>query len=137
MKKPIKRVYQRDWEHGDCGLACVAMVASVPYEDALSAFRKIEYKESTRSFYTNHRHIEQMLSHLGKKTKRIHFRSWHEIEHHSVVKVNPKKSGNWHWVAFDAGRSEPVVHDPKPGKRKIIRDFRGLKGNGYYIAIID
>ena len=137
MIKSLRRVHQRDWEHGDCGIACVAMVANVPYEVALNAFRKIDGKESTKSLYTNHQHIEQMLSNLGKKTTRIRFKSWHEIKLHAVVKVNPKKSGGWHWVVYDAGRASPAVHDPKPGKRKIVRDFRGLNGNGYYIAIVD
>ena len=27
--KSLRRVHQRDWEHGDCGIACVAMVANV------------------------------------------------------------------------------------------------------------
>jgi hypothetical protein len=112
------------------------MVASVPYEKALKAFREIEGKESTSSFYTSHQHVEQMLSRLGKKTERIRFQSWREIKHHAIVKVNVKKSGSWHWVAFDSGRAKAAVHDPKPGKRKIVRDFRGLKGNGYYIAIV-
>jgi hypothetical protein len=40
------------------------MVANVAYEEAFQAFRKLEGKESTRSFYTNHQHVEQMLSYL-------------------------------------------------------------------------
>ena len=136
MTNPLKRVPQRDWEHGDCGIACVAMVANVPYERALRAFRRIEGKESTSSFYTNHTHVEQMLANLGKKTERIRFSSWRDIEHHAIVKVNLKKSGGWHWVAFDAGRQQATAHDPKPGKRKLIQDFRGLKGSGYYIAVV-
>ena len=114
MTNPLKRVPQRDWEHGDCGIACVAMVANVPYEWALRAFRRIEGKESTSSFYTNHTHVEQMLANLGKKTERIRFSSWRDIEHHAIVKVNLKKSGGWHWVAFDAGRQHATAHDPKP-----------------------
>jgi hypothetical protein len=52
------------------------------------------------------------------------------------VKVNVDSSYFWHWVAFDAGRAYPAAYDPKPEKRKVIRDFRGLKGSGYYIALI-
>lgn len=136
MKESLKRISQRDWPHGDCGLACVAMTARTRYEDALDAFRKLDGKARTKSFYTNHRHIEKMLFSLGYTTKRFRFQSWRAIEHNAIVKVNPNKSGNWHWVVFDADRAYPAVHHPKPGKRKIICDFRGLKGNGYYIAVV-
>ena len=135
MLKSLRRVPQRDWDNGDCGLACVAMVAGVSYEQALEAFRTLDRKGKTNKFYTKHCHVSKMLGHLGLSTKRIRFQSWREIEHHSIVKVNVKKSGTWHWVVFDAGRTYPAVHDPKPGKRKIVRDFRGLKGSGEYIAV--
>lgn len=112
--KQLKRVPQRDWEHGDCGLACVAMLAGVPYEDALAAFRNLAGEATTKSFYTNHRQVEAMLHSLGVATERIRFRSWRAIGTHAIVKVNVKKSGNWHWVVFDHGRAVPTVHDPKP-----------------------
>lgn len=136
VTEPLKRVPQKNWEHGDCGLACVAMVAKVPYEYALEAFRNLEGKAKTKSFYTSHKNLEEMLAALGHLTKRFRFQSWHSITHHAIVKVNVKKSGSWHWVVYDVGRKSPVVHDPKPGKRKLIQDFRGLKASGYYIAVL-
>lgn len=131
----LRRVAQRNGDAGDCGLACVAMVSRKPYEEVLQAFRKLPGKSRTSSFYTGHRHLEMILKILGCTTQRIRFTSWHEIEHHAIVKVNLKKNGNWHWVIFDAGRPYRAVHDPKPWKRKIIRDFRGLKAGGNYIAV--
>lgn len=131
----LKRIPQRDWDNGDCGLACVAMVARVPYEKALHAFRKLKGKGTTENFHTTHSQLQEMLAHLGHKTERFRFKSWRSIEHHAIVKVNLKRSGSWHWVAFDAAREFATAHDPKPGKRKLIRDFRGLKASGFYIAI--
>ncbi len=112
------------------------MVARVPYECALEAFRSLDGKRSTTSFYTDHKQVEAMLKYLGHTTERALFSSWHSITQHAIVKVNVKNSGSWHWVVYDAGRSFAAVHDPKPGKRKIIRDFRGLKARGYYIALL-
>jgi len=76
-----------------------------------------------------------MLKMLGRATRRIRFTSWAHIQYHAIVKVNLKKNGTWHWVVFDAGRPYPAVHDPKPWKRRIVRDFRGLKASGHYIAV--
>ncbi len=111
------------------------MISGVSYDKALEAFRKLPGKSKTSSFYTSHPHLEAMLRSLGLSTRRIRFTSWRAIEGHAIVKVNLKKSGHWHWVVFDAGRSYRAVHDPKPWKRRIVRDFRGLKACGYYIAL--
>lgn len=32
IQQPLRRVPQRHWDGGDCGLACVAMVSRQPYE---------------------------------------------------------------------------------------------------------
>lgn len=133
--EPLRRVAQRNWDAGDCGLVCVAMVGKVPYEKVLATFRKLPGKDKTSSFYTGHHHLEKMLKMLGYPTRRLRFTSWHEIEHHAIVKVHLKKNGTWHWVVYDAGRPYPAVHDPKPRKRRIIRDFRGLRASGHYIAV--
>ena len=131
----LRRVPQRNWDAGDCGLACVAMVSRKPYEEVLEAFHKLPGKPESTSFYTGHKHLEKMLEILGYKTQRLRFKSWREIIHHAIVKINLKKNGNWHWVVFDAGRTYLAVHDPKPWKCKIIRGFRGLRASGHYIAI--
>ncbi|MBA0100575.1 hypothetical protein CR920_19790 [Stenotrophomonas indicatrix] len=111
------------------------MVAGVTYEEALIAFKALPGRKEASNYYTTHREIEQMLAHFNVRTSRMKFDSWRALSVHSIVKVNPDKSGrSWHWVVFDAGRAEAVIHDPKPGKRHLIRDFRGLRGNGYLIA---
>lgn len=76
-----------------------------------------------------------MLKFLGMSTYRLRFRSWREITTHAIVKVNVRANGSWHWVVHDAGRRCPAVHDPKPWKRRLITDFRGLRSSGAYIAL--
>lgn len=136
MKRKLRRIPQRDWANGDCGLACVAMVAGVSYEEALGVFRGLD-RPNENGFYTRYREIEEMLTRLGCVTRRRHFRSWKHFDQHAIVKVNLCKSGTWHWVVFDAARASPTVHDPKPGKRSLITKFNGLKGAGCYIAIVE
>lgn len=134
--RPLVRVPQRDWDNGDCGLACVAMITGESYEDVLAQFRKLPGKAETFNFQTYHRDLEAML-HSGQfriSTKRVKFISMRSIHGHAIVKVNVQKRGSWHWIVVDGGRRHPVIHDPRPGKRSLITDFRGLKGSGYYIS---
>ncbi|MHB8255245.1 MAG: cysteine peptidase family C39 domain-containing protein [Acidiferrobacter sp.] len=133
--QPLRRVAQRHWDAADCGIACVATMARVPYDTALLAFRELPGRRRSRSFYTRHGELESMLEFLGVSTYRLRFRSWREIPTHAIVKVNVRANGSWHWVVYDAGRRCRVVHDPKPSKRRLITDFRGLRGSGAYIAL--
>lgn len=135
MSHQIKRVPQRDWDNGDCGIACVAMVARVPYFIALAEFRKLKGKETTNDFRTRHHHLVKMLDSLGVSARLRRFWSLRAIETSAIVKVNETASGDWHWVVLDCSRLNAVIHDPKPGKNFLIRDFRGLKGNGQYILV--
>ncbi len=131
----IKRVAQKKWEKGDCGIACVAMVAWVKYEVALRAFQKVRGIANPKNYYTFHADIQAMLSQLGIQSQRKRFKQMRKIPGHAIVKVNLRQNNTWHWVVFDAGRQCLVVHDPKPGKNYLITDFRGLKGSGTYILI--
>jgi len=60
-----------------------------------------------------------------------------EIKSHAIVKVNLKSTGEWHWVVYDAGRRYRAVHDPAPGKRHVIKEFRGrgLRGSGKFLEV--
>ena len=89
----------------------------------------------TKDFRTRHHELITMLALLGCPATKVKFRSWREISGHAIVKVNSRKDGNWHWVVYDGGRRDRVVHDPKPGKRGLVRDLRGLKGSGFYVAV--
>ena len=138
--KAIRRIRQRDWEHGDCGLACVAMVTGRPYEEVVAQFRNLPGKSTTKNLCTGHSHLIQMLHALKFHADKVRFKSWahmKELKNHAIVKVNLKSSGEWHWVVYDAGRRYRAVHDPAPGKRKVIKDFRGrgLRGNGNFLEV--
>ena len=134
-RRHLRRIAQRDWENGDCGVACVAMVTRRRYSSALKAFRRLPQKAGSPKFYTFHKDLETMLRALKHRSERQRFRSWRNIDQHAIVKVNVRANGNWHWVVFDAGRSIATVHDPKPGKNYLITDFRGLKGSGEYLKV--
>ena len=134
-RRQLRRIAQRDWKNGDCGIACVAMVTRRPYSTALRVFRSLPQKADSPTLYTLHKDLERMLRTLKHRSERGRFRSWRNIDQPAIVKVNARANGNWHWVVFDAGRSIATVHDPKPGKNYLITDFRGLKGIGEYLKV--
>jgi ABC-type bacteriocin/lantibiotic exporter with double-glycine peptidase domain len=134
--RPIRRVPQKDWEHNDCGIACVAMVTRRTYSAVLQKFRKLFPKKATALDYsTCHKDVEALVRKLGSKSHRRHFRGWREMSGLAIVKVNAKTNGEWHWVVYDGGRESATVHDPKPWKRALITDFRGLRGSGHYLRV--
>ena len=132
---PLRRVVQRDFDAGDCGIACVAMLTGRPYEDVLSVFRRLPGKATTARLYTSHKDLQQILTTFNIKTYKERFKSWAHLTGHVIVKVNVKNDNTWHWIVRDGGRSRPVAHDPKPGKRRLIIQFRGLKGSGYVLRV--
>jgi ABC-type bacteriocin/lantibiotic exporter with double-glycine peptidase domain len=115
---------------GDCGVACVAMLASCTYEQAKEA---LGFSKTDVSFYTRHDDLLQAFSKLGCKVKKHRFNSWRKIKGKAVVAVNHSKDDyRWHWVAFDGS----AILDPKPNypNRKI--DLRGIRGKGIYFEKI-
>lgn len=126
----MKRVQQRSIEHADCGVACVAMLAGSTYKKAFEAFG---FVDDQHEFYTRHHHLNSALEALGCKVKSKLFRSWHEIGGPAIVAVNHTQDGRyWHWVAFDG----EAILDPKPNRPGRKRDFRGIRGSGFYIAVL-
>lgn len=132
----MRRVAQRDFEAGDCGIACVAMVADTTYEKAHAAALALGLRSKNGDYYTSHKNLEELLLKLGKRCSRQRFRSMREVIGPAIVKVNLREGGKyWHWVVAIVRGHDVVVLDPKPGKVAPIRSFRGLKGTGTYLCV--
>lgn len=134
MTQVLRRVAQREYKKGDCGLACVATITGTSYLRVLEEFRRLPKRRNDEEFYTTHSELQAMLRKLGWRSRRRQFAGFRNLVGHAIVKVNPRKDRTWHWVVFDGGRGVPTVHDPKPGKRRLIRDFRGIRGHGQYVS---
>lgn len=124
----MKRVQQRSIEQGDCGVACVAMLAGCTYRQAFAAFG---FAENQRDFYTEHRHLIGALKILGCAATLKKFSSWRKIPGHAIVAVNHTRKDYWHWVAFDG----EAILDPHPDRLERKADLRGLHGRGMYVFI--
>ena len=101
----------------DCGVACLAMLCKVSYEEA---HRAIPWRPSTTIWGTCTKQLREAAIKLGyafigtEKFRLIPLgkRSWTEIPHNSLVKVpNPAEPGQWHWVVWRKGK----IYDPAWG----------------------
>jgi ABC-type bacteriocin/lantibiotic exporter with double-glycine peptidase domain len=91
----IRRVAQRDWHAGDCGIACVAMVSGKTYERAMAAFRRLDGKSATNMFHTRHADLARMLEDLGFKSRRLRFARWRKLSCLAIVPVHRRSGGFW------------------------------------------
>lgn len=123
--KTIRRVRQRT--RSDCGVACVAMIAGVSYQQAFDVFC---FSDRKKAFYTGHSHLVDALESLGCEVQRNWFRSWEEIPGCAIVPVNHRcDRKNYHWVVYDG----KAVRDPNPKRPARQRDFKRYRASGWYL----
>ncbi len=126
----MDRVQQKSIRLGDCGIACVAMLAGCTYEEARNA---LGFAKDEDEYYTWHNDLRDGLQKLGCAVKYKKFKSWRKMQGQAIVAVNHTKDGNyWHWVAFDG----EAILDPKPSRPDRKTDYRGLLGRGKYLALL-
>ena len=95
----MKRVAQK--KRTDCGVACVAMVADVSYEDAQEAMGDAAY---SRTQVADLRKALGKLGYcLGHRSIPIAPEKLQQLTFDCILKTKPgPKSGNWHWMVWDS-----------------------------------
>jgi len=98
----MRRIQQRT--ESDCGVACVAMLACVSYEDAYKAV----YGEGRKGL-TSAGKLSAALSRLGRRpvkgrmvSKRM--TALRSLPHDALLKVQPLTCSTKHWVVWDKKR---------------------------------
>lgn len=130
----MRRITQKNYEAGDCGVACAAMIAGCTYDEA---YKKAVGLGLVRNdmYYTSHTDLQRLLKTLGTDCHRRRFRSMREIAAPAIVKVNPRQNGKyWHWVVLTRRAGRLVLLDPNPSRPGNIESFRGYKGAGVYLC---
>lgn len=128
----MQRVEQRQFENGDCGVACVAMITGKPYEEVELAFQK-RGLVSDGNYFTVHKDLIGVLESFGCVVQRRKFNSWQTVRFPAIVKVNVRTGNYWHWVVL-AG--EHRILDPKPGSPEVVTHYRGRDGAGQYLHVM-
>lgn len=126
VEAKIRSVRQR--YRSDCGVACVAMVAGVPYQ---LAFSELGFSEKDSRFYTRHGQLAKALENLGCLVQRRRFRSWEDISGWAILPVNHRCSRqHFHWVVYDGN----TVLDPYPTRPCREKDVTRYRASGWYLA---
>jgi ABC-type bacteriocin/lantibiotic exporter with double-glycine peptidase domain len=131
----IRRVQQEDEE--GCGIACVAMVTGKTYRQTKKFFLGRVFLPTETNPHTRHYQLRRALQKLRIATEKRAFRNWRSVENLSIVPINRRQDGGWHWVVYIPNDGRPYILDPATGKGRRRYDFRGMKARGLYIAIID
>lgn len=98
-----------------CGVACLAMVAGVPYAKVRALFMCHglgEKRGRKLPFATNFRELLAMAAQLGLKGTMKRWTGWSAVNCAGIIKV-PTNARDWHWMAVE--RTEAfgsVAHDP-------------------------
>lgn len=97
-----------------CGVACVAMLAGVPYAQAEAAMREIGlWGPRSRGRYTRYRDLVAGLERLGIPCRAARCRDLEAIATAAIVGVRTGSRRHFHWVVArrtDAGTL--AIHDP-------------------------
>lgn len=128
----MKRIEQRQFENGDCGVACVAMVTGNSYEEVEQAFHENGIVRDGE-YFSFHKDLICVLEKMGYVVKKRRFSSWKEVITPSIVKINVRSGNYWHWVVLAEQR---VLLDPKPDSPDIVTHYRGRRGSGEYLHIL-
>jgi ABC-type bacteriocin/lantibiotic exporter with double-glycine peptidase domain len=115
----MRRIAQRNSR--DCGIACIAMIADMTYDEALHAVEHnyTNYKECKRGLVTVE--LIRILKSVGLKpdTKLRRYKSTEKGK--MILKVDPQKNGDWHWVVrTPTGKILDPDHNPALKKYKNI-----------------
>jgi ABC-type bacteriocin/lantibiotic exporter with double-glycine peptidase domain len=130
----ILRCVEQEDEYG-CGIACVAMVTGKTYPQAKRFFVEHVFLPTDRKPHTRHYQLRRALRKLKIATEKKAFHRWRSIENLSIVPINRRLDGGWHWVVYVPNGGRPYILDPAPGKGRRRYDFRGMKARGLYITV--
>lgn len=110
----IAKVMQQG--HTDCGVACLAMVAGIPYGKAKAAFDAnglSERRGRKPAYASNFKELIGALAAVGVVARRRIFSGWAGLTGMSIMKTNVRSNGDWHWVvAFPHAERGIVLMDP-------------------------
>lgn len=100
----------------DCGVACLAMVLGIPYEEAKDTFDAAGLsvrRGSKAAWSSNFKDLMLALSLKGANGQRKKFVDWGLLHGTAIIKTNVDPKGNWHWVvAYRDTEHGVVLLDP-------------------------
>lgn len=106
----------RQRERSDCGVACLAMVASIDYVEALATFERLGYGAKKPRLSSNFAELTAALRHHGLTPRMTRWRGWESFSGLGILKTRAARRpnrGQWHWVVAEAHAAcGYLVRDP-------------------------
>jgi ABC-type bacteriocin/lantibiotic exporter with double-glycine peptidase domain len=127
-------------ERTGCGIAAVAMLAGVSYQQAQRTANQLGIFAADRRLWSETAHVRRLLREyrLRPASTEQPFRSWKSLPDLALLAIKwHREYGRpfWHWVVFvrDAG-GERVMDSKRPLKRHVRRDFGRMRVK-WYMAV--
>ena len=120
-------------ERTGCGIAAVATLAGVTYQEARRVARQLGIVATDPRLWSDQSHVRQLLAQYSIHPDKCEtpFRSWKALPPLALLAIKwhrVKGRAFWHWVVFWRGPDGPVVLDPKRALRTHRRrDFGRMK----------
>lgn len=134
----MKPVVQQ--EISGCGIACVAALAGLTYQEAKVAANSLGIYAEDRYLWSDTRYVHNLLEYFGISATEgeTPFSSWEALPNLALLSIKWHLEGGrpfWHWVVYWRGPTGPVVFDPKKTlKSNERRDFGRMKPK-WFISI--
>ena len=127
-------------EKTGCGIAVVATLAGVTYQDARSAARTLNISAADERLWSDSKYVRTLLAYYGIRPGSGHtaFVSWKKLPPTALLAIKwhrLKERAFWHWVVFRCPSEGPVVLDPKRSLRTNERTDFGRMKPKWFIAI--
>ena len=103
----------RQVERLDCGVACLAMAASISYDEARATFITLGLSKAPRPFASNFKDLGRALKAQGMESSLKRWVDWDALDGVGILKVSGRAKRSWHWVVAERHAEYGlVVRDP-------------------------
>lgn len=124
-------------ESDDCGIACIAMLARIPYEKIRPIAEEFGYGRKGR-YGLDTSQVKKLGEAAGLLMgyRCIPFVRLESIPDISLLAINySEESGRWHWVVFKREMGEAYILDPKDNLKKSRRTDFGKMTIGWWLRV--
>jgi ABC-type bacteriocin/lantibiotic exporter with double-glycine peptidase domain len=123
-----------------CGIACVAGLAGVTYQQAKAVATRLNIQVSDSRLWSDTDFVRTLLKHYDIEAgpQEQPFRSWKTLPPLALLAIKWHSKGDqafWHWVIFRQSPNGPVVLDPKRSLKKNVRTDFGRMKPKWFITI--
>ena len=137
MRNPVIQL-----ERTGCGIASVAALSGLPYEEMKSMANSMGIFAEDRSLWSETLYVRKLLERVGMKADpgEAPFQSWEALPDLALLAIKyhlEKGHPFWHWVVFVRENAQPFVLDSKMGLRSHLRTDFGRMRPQWYIRVID